>query len=198
MIQLTPTEKNIILNSDFFFSKRAIISKIEVMFEGLRFRLQEITHNNLSILPERVIKSNAKISKGENYKGLPYIVLDFPAFYTKNDIFAFRSLFWWGKHLSFSFHLQGSSFEALKPTLIKNSEKLLHSEFFLCINNTPWEYHFEKDNFIALDQMQEEEIIQRIKSLDFFKIAIKTGMEQIPEYPDLCVKKMREIIGFIS
>jgi hypothetical protein len=198
MIQLTPAEQSIIVNSDFFLSKRAVIQKIEVMFEGLQFRLQEIAHNNLKVLPDRVVKSNAKISKGENYKGLPYVVLDYPAYYTKSDIFAFRSLFWWGKYLSFSFHLQGEAFEQFKPLLIKNSEKLAGSDFYLCVNNTPWEYHFEKENFIKIQQLKEQEIIHQINSSNFFKIASKTTLDALHIYPDQCVKQMNQIISFIS
>ncbi|MBA3901915.1 MAG: hypothetical protein H0X62_17220 [Bacteroidetes bacterium] len=124
MTDLTPQEKQIIFERDFFFTKAAVIQKVQILFAEVRQGLQKLVDEHPNILPEEVNKSHFKISKGENYKGLPYVILDYPAYYTKEDVFAFRAMFWWGNHLSFSFHLQGMPLLRLKEQL---KEKLLNN-----------------------------------------------------------------------
>ena len=41
-------------------------------------------------LPAEMLFHSPKISKGENYKGLPYVMLDYPRCFGKTDIFAIR------------------------------------------------------------------------------------------------------------
>jgi hypothetical protein len=50
---------------------------------------------------------NGKISRGENYQLLPYIILDYPSYFSRNNIFAVRTMFWWGNFFSITLHLSG-------------------------------------------------------------------------------------------
>ena len=67
-----------------------------------------------------VLDVNPKISKGEKYNDLPYVVLDFPAFFAKTGVFALRSFFLWGRGFVISLHISGDR----KPTLKQSSKKL--------------------------------------------------------------------------
>jgi hypothetical protein len=197
MEYLTKQELQAIANSEFFFTKASATEKIQKLLAGLQFKLQELVLNNFTVFPEKVLKSQYKISKGENYKGLPYLVLDYPAWYTKSDIFAFRALLWWGNHFSFSLHLQGESLELYKGRIIKNLEHLHGSGLFFCVNQSPWEYHFNQDNFISIKEKKEEELISLINSSSFLKLAAKYDLENLEQLPDKCVKDFIVFINLI-
>ena len=48
-----------------------------------------------------------KISKGENYRGLPYVMLDYPRLFGREEVLAIRTFFWWGHGFSVTLHLKG-------------------------------------------------------------------------------------------
>ena len=70
--------------------------------QSQRLLLQLILHCR-----KKSLNSSPKISKGENYKGLPWLVLDYPRYFNKEDIFAIRTLFWWGNFFSITLHISG-------------------------------------------------------------------------------------------
>ena len=93
-----------------------------------------------------------KISKGENYKGLPYLVLDYPRYFGKDDHFAIRSMFWWGNFFSITLHLSGI-YKKMYENKIEASFTLLKEEsFFIGISDDQWEHHFETSNYLPLEK----------------------------------------------
>ena len=58
---------------------------------------------------------SGKISRGENYRGLPYLILDYPAYFSQKDIFAFRTMFWWGHFFQCRTTSTGDIFAATHP-----------------------------------------------------------------------------------
>jgi hypothetical protein len=104
-IQFLPAEIELVSSPDIILTKNAILQKIKSFLEGFQLKQQDIIQRYLSHLPEEVLKISPKISRGENYKGLPWLVLDNPRYFQHNNIFAIRTMFWWGKffqhHTSF-------------------------------------------------------------------------------------------------
>ena len=80
-------------NSQWLLTKNIIMQKAYLLFgeaaAGLQALLAEDSaHASTYILP------SPKIAKGENYLGLPYVILDYPRIFGKEDVFAFRTMFW--------------------------------------------------------------------------------------------------------
>ena len=73
-IQLSPEELDLAENGDWILTKNAIIGKVYLLFgnlaEKMRVELDKINWRGT------LIKTSPKISKGENYNGLPYVILD--------------------------------------------------------------------------------------------------------------------------
>jgi hypothetical protein len=88
-----------------------------------------------------------KIYKGENYRLLPYVMLDHPRIFRGKDAFSIRSFFWWGQH--FSIHLVlGGKYKAAYENKVMNalrSAKL--PGWNVAFTNDPWEHHFGRDNY---------------------------------------------------
>ena len=88
---------------DVFHSKPGIMKKAEGLLTELKNSLvKEIPLLDLILPPETdVIKG--QIVRGENYKGFPFISLDMPQRFSKTEMFTYRTVFWWGHCLVFSF-----------------------------------------------------------------------------------------------
>src|ERR1700737_3694132 len=95
-IGLSPEELELVTNAEWILTKNAIMQKAWWLLEDLQVELVSNIKQISRILPEEVLKTTAKISKGENYKGLPYLVRDFPRCFDKDAIFAVRCMFWCG------------------------------------------------------------------------------------------------------
>ena len=75
------------------------------------------------------ISPPAKLSKGENLNGLPYRVMDFPRIFKQEDVFAIRTLVWWGKQISVTLHLKGKYLKQFKLPLISSLATLKSKEY---------------------------------------------------------------------
>ena len=107
----TSAELQTIHNTKFFSVKATATKKIEHLFADVRDAIKNEIENRNIIFPGEVDSINGKIFRGENYLGLPYLVLDYPKHFSKDSIHAFRTMFWWGNFFSFTMHLQGKALE---------------------------------------------------------------------------------------
>src|SRR5690606_37500006 len=78
--------------------------------------------------------------RGENYKGLPYVVLDYPRLMTKDEILNIRLLFWWGHYYSISLHLAGNALLRYRTRLKQAVEREAFSGYYLQLKGSPWEH----------------------------------------------------------
>src|ERR1035437_5125212 len=92
-IQLSPQEMELVQNSEWILAKHSIIKKVYSMFGDLNELINAEPESFNYLFPEKNKNQNGKISKGENYRHLPYVILDYPAFFDKENIFAVRTIF---------------------------------------------------------------------------------------------------------
>lgn len=187
-MSFTKNEIEVLNNTDFFCTKKVILNKVWNALEDCKIKIQKEFEliielkNKYPILNEIDI-NRGKISKGENYKDLPYLVLDFPALFNKKNIFTFRTFFWWGNFWSFTFHIQGDFLNAFKNKIITNYEELVLLDLNICINKTPWEYSKSKENYIDLNKISKSEI----ENLQFIKLTKFYPINDIKSIPKNCV-----------
>ena len=104
--------------------------------------------NHFSPLHE--FRIGPKISKGENYLGLPYIILDYPRYSDSKDLFFIRQMFWWGHFFSSTLQVKGKYKKALLKEIHKDKMSNATNAYFIGIHEDPWKHHFEKDNYKSL------------------------------------------------
>jgi hypothetical protein len=178
-IAFSEEEMKAMLSADFFHIKHEAIRKIFELFGELEQRLR--TEPSLKELQlENVETRSGKIFKGENYRKLPYVLLDYPRLFTADNVFSFRSMFWWGNEFSFTLHLQGQELEKFRFRIKKNIERVLGQGFYFCINKSPWEYVFTQDNYILLDELYEnpEGFNPLISSKEFIKLSRRIPLKE--------------------
>ena len=159
---------------DFFLLKNSATKKIMDLFGQLEGEIiSRIKHYSIDV--KDMNKSSGKIFRGENYKLFPYIVLDCPRLFSTRSVFAFRSMFWWGHEFSFTLHLQGEAFDRYKKSLSGNLNLLEGKQVYFCVNDIPWQYNFEKENYLQIEKVMNrgEELFNK----PFIKISRKLTVD---------------------
>ena len=94
-IRLSQKEMEMVIDPEWILTKNHILKKANHLLANLLAKQQEYVKKYEPKLPSEVLQSPPKISKGENYKGLPYVVLDYPKNFSASGILAIRTMFWW-------------------------------------------------------------------------------------------------------
>jgi hypothetical protein len=171
-------EQELVCDTGWILTKQIIIEKIVQLFSGLLQDMQQLTAAKKSILPGQLFLKDPKISRGENYLGLPYVMLDYPRYFSKQNTLAIRTFFWWGNFFSISLQLSGDIKSSAAPVLLKNFLLLQQNDYWVCISSNPWEHHFEKDNFVPAQQLTEAMFADILYREGFMKISKKISVEQ--------------------
>lgn len=190
-IRLSPEEMALVTRADWILTKNSVIQKAKQLLEVVQTEQQHLLVSYLSMLPDEIINSSPKISKGENYKGLPYLVLDYPRHFTREDVFAIRIFFWWGNFFSGTLHLSGIYKQMYEKKIIGAFNSLKEKEFSVCINVDQWEHHFETDNYLLLNTFNASHFEEMIKQRSFIKLSKKIPLQQW----DVAEKKLLKIFS---
>lgn len=182
-ITLSGKEQELVCNSDWFLTKRIIIEKVYALFGSLSEVMEEEIKKKSMLIPAEAYMAAPKISKGENYRNLPYVVLDYPRYFTKEDTLAIRTLFWWGNFFSITLHISGICKARALAVLASKFSYLRENNFWICVHSNPWQHHFEEDNFLPLANFTSEDFYFRLTSEPFIKIGKKISLQQWDKAP---------------
>jgi hypothetical protein len=165
-IQLSEEELNLVQNAQWLLTKNNIITKVFHLFGEIA---QEQQHR-LDMQP------SPKISKGENYLGLPYVMLDYPRLFGKEDVFAIRTMFWWGHYFSVTLHLKGKYRAQYTANLLKHLHLLAQYDFYVGVGEDEWRHELAEGNYVHLSQVNTAEVEKRMLATDFCKLSAKVSL----------------------
>ena len=189
-IRLSKEEMELVLRSDWILTKNSVQQKAWYFLESL----QSIQQPLMNRLPAEVSSINPKISKGEKYQGLPYLILDQPRYFIKNDVFAIRTMFWWGNFFSSTLHLAGMYKERYEQKIM-DAIPSLSTDLFICINEDPWEHHFEDDNYVPVNSISPMNIKTIIKTTSFIKLSRKVSLQDWENAKEILLQQFGEYIN---
>lgn len=179
-MQLTEKELLTLQDTDFLLTKVILLKKMTKLFEQTREELKQFVENTNFSFPDGTDLLSGKISRGENYKGLPYLVLDYPTLFSRNSTFAYRTMFWWGNFFSSTMHLEGIALNYFRNSLTKYLDKLLKNEIYICVGDTPWQYHYNEDNYLPLSKTHND----FISNCKFLKLSKKIELKKWNDVPN--------------
>lgn len=176
-IQLSEDELSLVQNGQLLLTKNAIMNKaVDVMGE-LHVVIKSLLDELEPPLPEEVLTSSGKISKGEKYEGLPWVMLDYPNVFGKQAVFAVRTMFWWGNFFSITLHLSGKYKERYKNILLQNRLLLQECNFYICIAEDEWRHDFSSTNYVSLDRLTEQAVEKIFSVTDFCKFSVRIPLQ---------------------
>jgi hypothetical protein len=177
-IRLSPSEMELLTDTEWILTKNRILQKTDVLLGELLEVQQAYLQEQQHPLPAQVIASGAKLSRGDNYRGLPYRVLDHPRCFSTEGYFAIRSFFWWGHFFSCTLLLSGTYQQRCLPGLAHLFGTFQDADIYYCVNDDPWQHHFEKDNYIPLQEMDTAVFEKENARRPFIKLAKKIPLQE--------------------
>ena len=170
-INLSSGELELLCNKEWIITKHVIIEKVYQLFGTLASSMQQQVMHKIDALPKEAGERNPKISRGENYQSLPYVMLDYPRHFTKESTLAIRTFFWWGNFFSINLHLAGTCKQIAIPALLANFAFMQQRGYWLCVHANAWQHHFEGDNYKLLEDYTATDFATILYGKPFIKIA---------------------------
>jgi hypothetical protein len=197
-IQLSAEELSLVQNAGWLLTKNTIIEKVYALFGDVAHQLRNTLEAGEGILPAEVLVPSPKISKGENYKGLPWVMLDYPRFFNREDVFAVRTMFWWGHFFSVTLHLKGKYKKQYQQNLLNNFSLLAAKQFYICVSAEEWRHEFEEDNYKLLTQVNLSAIEEILLANNFCKLSAKISLPQWNQSKELLIDLHETVIKTIT
>jgi hypothetical protein len=148
-VQLSAEEMRLVTDPAWILTKNSVIGKVVGMFAELA-EILRLPPRTLLGADRRAPGSGGtepKISKGENYKGLPWVMLDYPRMFGKEDVCAIRTFFWWGHAFSVTLHLKGEYMRAFLPGIVARRAELEAAGFGMGISDDEWAHEHTEETY---------------------------------------------------
>ena len=195
-ILLSEEELSLVQNTHWLLTKNNIIEKAKSMFGSLASSLQTEVEQQKDKLPEAVHLFSPKVFKGEYYQGLPYVMLDYPRVFTRDEVFAMRTMFWWGNFFSVTLQLKGSYQQLFGPVLLEKRSRLAKRGFYVCVSADEWRHDFEAGNYERI-QLTGTNLEQAVAG-SFVKIALQVPVSQWNDAAQLLRAHQKYILELLT
>ncbi len=182
--QLNKEELLCITDKEFLLTKASATKKIQNILGETEKELVRLIRDKDAAYPPGTFLKTGKISKGENYLGLPYLMLDYPRLFSDENTFAFRTMFWWGNFFSCTLQLSGEFLEANRTTIETRIESLTQLGVYVGINDDPWKYHLDEDNYQLLDVINLKGIKNIIREKKTLKVTRMLPLDEYSKLPE--------------
>jgi hypothetical protein len=192
-IRLSPAEAALFSDAQMILTKNSIIQKTAALLTDI----QAIIYNQ-SPPAIQTISPSPKISKGENYLGLPYVILDYPRIAKGNDLFFIRNMFWWGNFFSSTLQVSGEYKSSYGNKLLGAFQHLQQQNYYVGINADPWVHHFEKDNYRQINGLSKEAFALLLEESQHIKIAACWPLSEWDSAANKLVESYKFLTGLIS
>lgn len=190
-VSLSAFEQQLVSDPLWILTKNRIIEKVYLLFGHLSEQYK--LNTSVQLLPAVVTGSGPKISKGENYEGLPYVMLDYPRCFGKEDVFAIRTFFWWGHFFSITLQLKGSYLQQYLPALLANEKILRANNGWMNVGNEEWQHHFRSNNMQLLQTHTET-----LKEKQVLKLAFQCSLNNWDDAEKILTEKFQLLLQAIQ
>lgn len=190
LVKMIPQDQlSFLSNKESFLLK----SRVDLTVNQLLYLFQNSISNLLSkgnyTLPTKLSKLPSKVTKGNNHKGFPFQVSDYPATFNQVDVFSFRSTVWYGHFFSFSLILSGNP----KRNYNVDIRSLTDKDYRLVTNEAIWET--DHPNALDITQAQTSTLNKLIEKSERFKIFKVYDLNHICDFERLGVECFEELFS---
>jgi hypothetical protein len=196
-LALSDYELQLVHNSDWILTKQQVMAKATELLAIAAENMKGAWDRHQYDTTLRLRAANSKISKGENYRQLPWVLLDYPRYFDKENVFAVRSFFWWGHFFSLTLQLSGTHKLFFQKALLQRLQENTGNDYFICINEDPWQHDFGESNYVLVSSVTGEALAQHIHGKAFIKLARKFPLEAWETIPVLLETAFEELLQLI-
>ncbi|HTR30879.1 MAG TPA: hypothetical protein VMH27_16530 [Puia sp.] len=168
-VRLSAEELRLVSDPAWILTKNSIIRKVVELFGELSGEWRE-----MGVVAGR--GSEPRISRGEQHKGLPWVMLDYPRVFGKEDVLAVRTMFWWGHYFSITMHLKGTHLRTYLPVILSKRGELERAGFGPGTSEDEWEHEHQPGEWEIADRR-------------FLKVSAKIGFDQWDQAAEILTDK---------
>ena len=166
-MNLTPEEVSLVSQQKFFETKLSATEKLKVLMGEIRSVYLDLFNPSEIYCPEQTDFKTGQIAKGENYEGYPYVLLDLPRYFSKTDIFTFRTMFWYGHAFIFSVILAGERLPHYQQRFQTQYDTLVKADILIGTQDL-WDW--QDGSFVRLTEQNRSETVRLAETLPFMKL----------------------------
>lgn len=141
-----------------------------------------------------IAPGDPRVSRGENYRGLPWVMLDYPRVWGREDVFAIRTMFLWGHAFSVTLHLKGRYQQLYLPGILRRRQELAAAGFYAGVNADEWRHEHTEDVFRPMDEVEAE----RLGDGGFLKLSAAVELDRWPEARDLLAELFSMLVSVLG
>jgi hypothetical protein len=192
-VTLSPVELALVNDSEWILTKQQVMHKAALLLELLSRQLKKAADANPAF-PAQAWQQLPKISKGEQYKGLPYMVLDYPRIFSREHVFAVRTFFWWANYFSISLQVSGDYRKWLN--LEKIGQQLLsNSDWWIAVGDDPWQHDLSSGAFKCCNMFSEVELFKHLHNHPFLKFSRPFQLNHWNQLPEVIGKGYESLVA---
>ncbi|MGZ3852665.1 MAG: hypothetical protein ACXVBJ_03460 [Flavisolibacter sp.] len=198
-IHLSTAETELMQNAEIILTKNRVLEKIKTLLEEVQQKQTGLVEKYGSINKSGIFNIPPKISRGDNYLGLPYLILDYPRHSTQNSFFFIRTMFWWGNFFSCTLHVAKESKQNCERNIVDSYSPL--KDYFIAVRDDEWVHHLQESDYRKIESFTQDEFDAACKGLDFIKIAYKHPLTEWQMAPFVLFEKWKlflSVCGLVS
>jgi hypothetical protein len=193
-LTLSPEEFKLVSDPGVILTKNSVMEKVIAL-------LAQLSEGYAAVWPGEPqgatdgapqILASPKISRGENYRGLPWVMLDYPRFFGREDVFAIRTMFWWGHGFSVTLHLKGRYRERWLPVLRGRWAELAAAGFHVGVSADEWRHEHAPDNYGVMGGAGD-----LITEPGFLKLSAAVSLHRWDDVQELLMVMFKTLIGVL-
>ncbi len=169
-IFFSPDEIGLLADAQFFRQKAAIMAKMRVILEATHGALKNELAGVSLLAPPDFNPTAHQLVKGEHLEHFPYQYLDCPRHFDGVNKFTFRTLFWWGHHVSCALLLEGAGFKQYKKNIVDRFHHLAGNDLELSLAPTLWEWKRGEGYTLPITHDRKAQIAAVVAERSFVKI----------------------------
>lgn len=185
-------ELALVFNANFIYQKNKLLQNVSILLGELAETLQD------KMLPLRLkfnselLDKSGKISRGEQYKGLPYLVLDAPFLMKDKEFIICRTMFWWGHYITLNILIKGNYFKANTLDL-KDNLKMNQAILFLKGKDL-WDNDLNSSSYKEINESNTSEIISQFDDFGFLRLSKKLRFEELGSLEEKAIEFYKMLI----
>ncbi|MEN9572024.1 MAG: hypothetical protein RL172_3255 [Bacteroidota bacterium] len=195
-ITLSAKELELVGNTGWILAKHTVINKVYQLLGDAVPAMQQVVKQAGTTLPPWAAQVPPKIYRGENYQLMPYVLLDYPRYFVKDDALAIRTFFWWGHFFSVTLQLSGTCKQQALPGLQAAYSYLACHQWHIVTGNDAWQHSLADSSPVA--GISEEVFEALLKDKPFTKLAKKIPVQQWDAVPGFIQKSFSELISLLQ
>jgi hypothetical protein len=187
--KLTKHELDFASSIEYPLIKHEVMSKMGLLMAETGQQLSHTFREN-----QLIDLAHHKITRGERYKQMPYIVLDYPQIKGPDFNIVLRTMFWWGHYFTCSLIVKTSLLDLEKTG--KNIRKLKKTK--ILVGSNLWEQELEMDDYRKTSDLSKKQTIKLLEAANYLKLSRKISLRHYTSLTEHATEIYSELAKALS